>query len=292
MKSFVNFIKGIFIGIAAVIPGLSGSIFAVTVGLYDKLVNAVNSLKSNFKKSVLFLIPIAIGGALGVLISTKAVLWVCETYAGPSYALFIGLVLGSVPLVLNKMRQTKFRPTYILFPLISFSAITALTLLINENESSYVAIREIYSVSDALIIFGAGIFSCSLMAVPGVSGSVMLMVMNQYGTVYNAVSSITSSWHSIAITIIFALGAIVGFLGIAKFLSWALDKYNAQTYYCVLGLIFGAVFSLIYNGLLSSFTGLSAGKIILQALIYTGFAAIGFLVVKKIGNSDRRPSVI
>ena len=71
MSHIVNFIKGIIVGIAVVIPGLSGSMFAVIVGLYEKMINAVSTLRKGFKKNVLFLLPIVLGGVIGILLSAK-----------------------------------------------------------------------------------------------------------------------------------------------------------------------------------------------------------------------------
>ena len=70
----LNFVKGAIIGIALVIPGLSGSIFAVVVGLYDRLLNAVNHFRDDPKKNMRFLTPIGLGAVIGILLSTKAVL--------------------------------------------------------------------------------------------------------------------------------------------------------------------------------------------------------------------------
>lgn len=282
MKSVINFIKGFFIGIALVIPGLSGSIFAVVVGLYDKILMAINTFRKNLKKNIIFLLPILLGILAGIFGSTNAILWVCENYTQQSYFFFIGLVLGSLPLVLRKMKKVKFNPIYLILAFLSFFIIMTITLSIGagneEAAKSYIAIERIQNVSDLLIVFGAGVFSCSMMAIPGVSGSVMLMVVNQYGTVYNAVGKcvyvvkyiLQGNWEmamasaeSVLIVIPYGIGAIVGFVLIAKILTYLLKKFEGLTYYAVLGLIIGAIFSLAYNGVLPDldFT-LGAGKLV------------------------------
>ncbi|MDR0287801.1 MAG: DUF368 domain-containing protein, partial [Clostridiales bacterium] len=91
VKNIIHFFKGIFIGLAVVIPGLSGSIFAVAVGLYEKMLEAVNNLRKSPKESILFLLPIVLGAVVGILASTKFILWVCENYPRQSYIFFIGL---------------------------------------------------------------------------------------------------------------------------------------------------------------------------------------------------------
>jgi putative membrane protein len=307
MKNIINFIKGIFIGIAVIIPGLSGSIFAVVVGLYDKMLNAINTFRKEPKKNFIFLLPIIIGCAVGVLISTKATLFVTETYKQQSYFFFIGLVLGSIPLVLRKMKKVKFNPLYLILTFLSFFIIMTMTLSIttgNEDTAkSIVAIESIQSVQDVLIIFGAGVFSCSMMAIPGVSGSVMLMVINQYGTVYYAVGKCVDvikylldgnmaaageAAQGIIVVLPFLLGAVVGFALIAKILGYLLKKFEGLTYYAVLGLIVGAIFALAHTGVLPELKfNIGIGSLAPLLLIDLVCIVVGVLCTKFLDSPEK-----
>ena len=133
MTQIINFVKGIFIGIAVVIPGLSGSIFAVVVGLYEKMIHAVSDFRKNIKKNILFLLPIVLGAVVGILLSTKLILMICETYTQQAYFFFIGLVLGSIPLVLRKLKSKKFHPAYLLITLFSMGLILLMGFFSNGN---------------------------------------------------------------------------------------------------------------------------------------------------------------
>ncbi len=189
MSHIVNFIKGIIVGIAVVIPGLSGSMFAVIVGLYEKMINAVSTLRKGFKKNVLFLLPIVLGGVIGILLSAKLIVDLCEEFPQQAYFFFIGLVLGSIPLVLRKVKQINFKPVYLLITLFSFIFIMIMGYLSSGETSESISETTHYltSFSDVIAVFIAGFFSCALMSVPGVSGSVTLMVLGQYNKVYGAV---------------------------------------------------------------------------------------------------------
>lgn len=278
MKSIVNFIKGILIGIAVVIPGLSGSIFAVVVGLYERLIYAVSHFRQNVKKNLIFLLPIALGGIIGILLSAKLILWVCEEYTQEAYFFFIGLVIGSFPLMIRKMTGIAFRPRYLLITAAAFIVMTGLSYLSSaQADSGYIAIREISGIIPFLTVLLAGAFSCSLMSVPGVSGSVLLMVIGQYGTVYYAVGQCTD-WlkymvqgdfsaaqeasAGIFVALLFAAGAAVGFVLISKLLSKLLERAEALTYYGVTGMVCGAIVTLFWQGVLSdaSFTGAFHGN--------------------------------
>lgn len=292
--NLVNAVKGFFIGIALVIPGLSGSIFAVVVGLYEKILEAVNNISKDFKISVKFLMPIAIGAVVGILASTKAILWVCQEYPVWSYLFFIGLVAGSVPLVLKKINLVKFNPLYLLITIGSFIAILYITALGNTGGSaSYIAIEKLNGPEEFFTMVFAGVFSVSLMAIPGVSGSVMLMVINQYGTVYNAVGTcldlvsylikgnmemVQESFFTVLLVIPFLIGALGGLLFIAKIMGYLLKRFEAQVYYGVAGVILAAVVTLAGEGVVKNLHSLSfADNTPLILVIGAAFVAVGFL---------------
>ena len=247
MTQIINFVKGIFIGIAVVIPGLSGSIFAVVVGLYEKMIHAVSDFRKNIKKNILFLLPIVLGAVVGILLSTKLILMLCETYTQQAYFFFIGLVLGSIPLVLRKLKGKKFHPAYLLITLFSMGLILLMGFFSNADAGEGAVNTAYYltGLKDTVLILFSGFLSCALMSIPGVSGSVTLMVLGQYNKVYGAVSECTDmlkylisgefdrAWESsrsIWLVLAFAIGGIAGFILISKLIAKLLAKFEAQTY--------------------------------------------------------------
>ncbi|MFD1428961.1 DUF368 domain-containing protein [Lacticaseibacillus mingshuiensis] len=260
----LNFIKGILIGVALVIPGLSGSIFAVVVGLYDQLIEAVSELRREPRRHLLFLLPIAAGAVLGVLLSTKLTLVVTARWPLASYAFFIGLMLGAAPFIRRKMALVRWRPQYLLLTVLGFGVIYGLAQLGGASSTELVTIARLSRIQDAGMMAFAGLFSVSLMAIPGVSGAIMLMVINQYGTVYNAVSQLgdaarallRGNWaamgtalQSSALLIPFMVGALIGLLAIAKLMRSLLHRFEGQVYYAVCGVVLAAVVILIQTGL-------------------------------------------
>ena len=300
--SIINAIKSFFIGIALVIPGLSGSIFAVVVGLYEDIINAISDFSKDIKGNIKFLMPVALGCVVGILASTKAVLWLCENYQLQSYMFFIGLVLGSVPLIWRKMNKIKFNPVYLLLSVISFAAILLTSGSGSSAEKSYIAIQTLAGIDDFLTLIFAGLISVSLMMIPGISGSVMLMVMGQYGTVYNAVgssldflifvikgdfASASECFMTVALVIPFLLGALIGIVIIAKILSFLLKKWESLVYYCVLGLIAGAIVVLALEGGIVEIAG-NVSANILKILISIVFIVIGYLCTVFLDNPKEK----
>ena len=268
MTQIINFVKGIFIGIAVVIPGLSGSIFAVVVGLYEKMIHAVSDFRKNIKKNILFLLPIVLGAVVGILLSTKLILMLCETYTQQAYFFFIGLVLGSIPLVLRKLKGKKFHPAYLLITLFSMGLILLMGFFSNADAGEGAVNTAYYltGLKDTVLILFSGFLSCALMSIPGVSGSVTLMVLGQYNKVYGAVSECTDmlkylisgefdrareSSRSIWLVLAFAIGGIAGFILISKLIAKLLAKFEAQTYYGVGGMILGAIIILFVQGVMT-----------------------------------------
>lgn len=295
----MNMIKGFLIGIALVVPGLSGSIFAVVVGIYEPLLNSVNHFRSDIRRHSRFLGPVAVGVVLGILASTKLVLYLTEAFPILAYAFFTGLVLGVIPFVLKKMRQIRFNPHYFLLSVGGFIIIWLLAQLGDTTSTTSVAIRQVTSMADAGLLLFAGLFSVSLMAIPGISGSVMLMVINQYGTVYYAVSQLTDAaalllrgngraWGMIGTSLLvllpFMIGAVVGLILIAKLMEWLLKHFPAQVYYAVLGVVIAAIAILLQTGVLPPFATMAANQLTIQvigAVVLTVLGVISALFFDK-----------
>jgi len=269
----INTLKGIFIGIALVVPGLSGSIIALVMGIYEQLINAVSDFRKDVRKNIIFLAPIGLGAAIGILASARIVLWLCQEYPLQAYLFFTGLVLGAYPLIFRKMKKAKYKPSYIFITALGFAFMFIVSAIMDTGmERSHIAIESLSSLSDFGTVFAAGAISMSFMMIPGVSGSVMLMLLGQYGTVYNAVGMVIDlvryiisgnfeSAQTVLMTVLliapFALGAFIGVIFIAKILSFLLSKWEGIVYYAVLGLVSSAVFLLVEeSGLLQAYQGI------------------------------------
>lgn len=295
MTQIINFVKGIIIGIAVVIPGLSGSIFAVVVGLYEKMIHAVSGFRKDIKKNILFLLPIVLGAVIGVLLSTKLILMICETYTQQAYFFFIGLVLGSIPLVLRKLKGKSFRPAYLLITGFSIGLVLLMGYLSHSGDAGTAANTAYYltGIKDAIVILFAGFLSCALMSIPGVSGSVTLMVLGQYNKVYGAVSECTDmlkhlvrgnfaeageASRAVWLVLLFAVGGISGFILISKLIARLLAKYEAQTYYGVAGMVIGAIVILFLQGVMTDgkFTSAFGGNFTMGIL---GMLALDLVLI-------------
>lgn len=267
----MHIIKGFFIGIAAVVPGLSASIFAIIVGLYEQLLFAVSDLRNNFLTHLKFLVPVGIGAGVGVLVSVGLMLAITELFPAYSYLFFVGLVIGSIPMIYKKIPKstTKLFSSHgkiyhILWVIFGF---TVVLLMANAtgSDGDHIAMYYISSVWDFVLIMIVGAIAISLMILPGVSGSLILIILGHFGTIYNAASqfgrfliSLVSSdynnafdaFYTLLILVPFAIGAVIGLFSISKLMNWLLEKYETAVYYAVIGTLFATIWILFDMGVL------------------------------------------
>ena len=107
-----NFFKGLIAGIGGIAPGLSGSVLLVILGLYEQTVNAIGTLFLDFKKNIKFLLPLVLGLGVGILLFSKVVDFLLETFEFQTRYAFLGLILGTIPLFYREVKKKGFRKRY------------------------------------------------------------------------------------------------------------------------------------------------------------------------------------
>lgn len=266
MNKFVLLFQGIILGIAAVLPGLSTSVAAVLMGIYNELIDLMDNIRNDVKGSIKKLLPMGGGAVIGIMLSVSIVLKVCDKFPTQSYIFFAGLVIGGFPVVIKKINMKPFKIQYLLITSILFGIMYIVSCLNQTSDSSFVAITYIDSAKTFLTMMFAGVFSVSLMAIPGVSGSIMLMIIGQYGTVYNTayqgvemlssllrgdMTAFKQSMMSVMLLLPFIIGAIIGVAVIVKLLNFLIKNYEFAVYYGVAGILVSSVYTLINSAFLN-----------------------------------------
>ena len=113
MNFVSRFLKGLAIGAAAIAPGVSGGALAVIFGLYDKMTNFIAHLNKNFKENLIFFIPIGIGCAVGILMFSRIIEFLFLNYEIEVRYAFVGLMLGTMPTVVNEANKKGFKQKYL-----------------------------------------------------------------------------------------------------------------------------------------------------------------------------------
>lgn len=241
-----NAVFGMIIGVANVIPGVSGGTMAVLLNIFDKLMNAF-SIK-NLKKNLVFLLELALGGAIGILLFSKGVKFLLDTYPVATNFTFIGLIIGSIPMIYKRATRQTFRKINLIPFFIGLAAMVALSIVNADSISGSVFTELTVGRFFLLLVWGA--VAIVAMIIPGISGSLVLKVMGGYDTVITAVAGlspmdISGSLHNLLILLPFALGCIAGALAGIKAIKTLIAKYEQATYFAILGLIVGSPISMV-----------------------------------------------
>lgn len=258
MNWIKSILKGAVIGIANIIPGVSGGTMAVSMGIYDKLIYTLTHLFKNIKKNILFLLPIGIGMVVGIVGLSMLIEWMLGVVPIQTNLLFIGLILGGIPAVWNRVKGVSVRPQHVIGCLVFFALVVMLAVL-DGTEGSAADLS--FGVVNALKIFGVGIIAAGTMVIPGVSGSMMLMLMGYYNPIITTINDFIRSLAAMdmqgilagcGVLIPFGLGVVVGIFGIAKIIEILLNKFPYVVFWCIIGLILASPVAII---LLNDFSG-------------------------------------
>lgn len=276
---WMNIVRGMVIGLANIIPGVSGGTMMVSMGIYDKLIHAVTHLFSDFKKSMKLLLPIFIGILLALALLAKLFDFLLLHYPIATNLGFCGLILGSLPAIFLQVKHKGFNASMA----ISFAVFFVIVIggaLFSETSGASVSLNT--SLPGLFMLFVVGVISAATMVIPGVSGSMMLMLMGYYEPIINLVSDTVDNLihfnmaplgHDILLAIPFGLGVILGIFAIAKLIEWVLNRWRLQTYWAIIGLILASPIAILLKTDWSAFSFLQL-IIGLAACVLGAFAAL------------------
>ncbi len=124
-----SFLKGIVIGIANIVPGVSGGTMMVSMGIYDKLIHCITHLFSEFRKSVLFLLPIAVGMVAAIAASSFGLVYLFDNFPIQTNLLFVGLILGGLPAIWKKVKGKTMKAGHIVAGILFFAMVVGLAAM-------------------------------------------------------------------------------------------------------------------------------------------------------------------
>ncbi len=278
-----NILKGMVIGIANIIPGVSGGTMMVAMGIYDKLIHCITHLFSEFKKNVLFLLPIVIGMGIAIIASSFTIEKMFEHFPFQTSLLFVGLVVGGLPAMWKNVKGKTIRPGHII-AFVVFFAVVVIMALMGETEGNAADLS--FNLVNVLKLFGVGVIAAATMVIPGVSGSMMLLLMGYYNPILSAINDFMRALVAfdmkgivtgIGILAPFGIGVVVGIFAIAKLIEIIFAKFPMYAYWAIIGLIVASPIAIIAMGTFPSITIVS---------ILTGVVAlaVGFVVAMKLGE--------
>lgn len=284
MRLLKEICRGSLLGVANIMPGVSGGALAISMGIYDKIIYAITHLRKDLKNSIRILTPIGIGVVLGFAGLSFVIRWLFEEYPLQTNLLFVGLVLGGIPEILKPIRAEKVRTAGILAFFFFFFLVAALPML---NISGKEAVMNLSFIT-AVRMFGIGIISAATMVVPGVSGSMILLLIGYYQPLLDEITGcihgflMMNSDQMIRGVLILApavLGLGAGIIVIAKIVEYLLAHHKTTSYWGILGLIIASPV-----GILAEMRGMSFDAV----SVLTGVPAllIGLFAANRLGDKE------
>jgi putative membrane protein len=250
----VILIKGTLMGVANMMPGVSGGTMAVILGLYDRLIEAISQLlgsPSKWRQHARFLITLTAGAVIGVILFARLIEWVLIKHEQLALLFFMGLILGSIPSVIAHSRIKRLGIKEILT--IGISLI--LVLILGMFKSAGIFSGTYVEIFNPIILFLVSIAAGGAMIVPGVSGSLVFLLFDQYAVVVEALNDVI-----LGSLIIIIIGGILGVFIFAKLIHQALTRWFSLTHCAIIGLVGGSII-VLFKGFPPSIQGIFLGVI-------------------------------
>ena len=276
-EKIILMLKGMLIGVANIIPGVSGGTLMITLGIYEEVIDVISHFFKNFKKNLKFILPIGIGMVLAILILSKLISYCLEKFPFPTSFFFIGLILGGIPLLWKRASGGRFKASNWLVFAITFGIILTFTFL---KSSDYVVSVSNPDGTTMIKLLLIGMISAATMVIPGISGSFVLMLLGYYEPIVNTIRDLTNFdllGHNIMVLAPFGIGILVGIVLVAKLIEYLLHKYPVKTYYGVLGFVVASIVSIVKPVLANSTS-------VLEIIISIVLLSLGAFAAYKLGG--------
>ncbi len=243
MKGHIfHLVAGIVFGLANVIPGVSGGTMAVVFGVYERLISLIANIRTRWRQELPFILFFGVGAGIGIVGFGKLMKWVLNNYPVAANAFFIGVILGSLPMLVKMTfkgkKRWKVNWKNIVPGLITLAIMIPMALAGDDSEAKAAAQANM----DGNLILNmikwllGGVLASSCMIIPGISGSFVMLLVGLYGTIIAAVADL-----NFLVLIPFAIGAVIGLLYCAKLIKWLLKKYSRSAYSAILGFVLGSI---------------------------------------------------
>lgn len=278
-----NVLKGMVVGVANIIPGVSGGTMMVSMGIYDKLIHCLTHLLKEFKESMKFLIPIFVGVGIALVGLSFIIQPAFEHFPLQTSCLFIGLIVGGLPAAWKKVKGKGIKISYVIPFLVFFVLVVGLAL-IGEKEGNAADLT--FGLWSCIKLFVVGIIASATMVIPGVSGSMMLLLLGYYNPIVSAIKNFVTALASFdmqgilqgcGVLVPAGLGIVVGIFAIAKLIEVIFEKFPIQAYWAIIGLIVASPFAVLLMAQLGTITVVSVAVSVVTF-------AIGFVIAMKLGD--------
>ena len=282
ISKIILILKGILFGASNLIPGASGGTTLVACGIYEDTIKSISSLKSNFKKSIIFLLFLLIGTAIGVVTGSlliKKVLLASIPFI--TYCIFGGFIVGSLPNLIAPHIK-KINVLYVIGFLISLGVAIGLMILGLNLDTISLSFGDSLQFKDYLLLFICGFVGIFMMLIPGVSGILIFLILGYYNVFTDAINNIfhfASIVDVIKICLPVGLGILVGIIPAALLIRLLLKKFPTGIYFCIFGFVVGSIIDL-YISYFTQYPMPDVLNWILGIVALISFSVLSYIIIK------------
>lgn len=255
----LRFVKGLFIGSGFILPGVSGGALAAVFGIYERIISFLAHITKDFKKNVIFFIPVGLGGIVGVFLLSFVVSFFLGKYEVQILWFFVGCILGTIPALWKQAGKKGRKNKHINILVVSFFLSLAF-LLFGEQMISGQVPQNIFTWALAGAFIGLGVI------VPGLSPSNFLVYMGMYKAMADGVNSLDFS-----VILPIMVGAASCVLLLSKLMDYVFKKAYAGLFHGILGIVFASTIIIVPR----NYNYLSVGVIVCILMCIAG-AALGY----------------
>lgn len=278
------YIKGIIIGVGKILPGISGSVLAISLGEYEKIVESITNIKEQIRERKTYLLKIGLGVITAIAILSKVIVKCLNTYYFATILLLIGMISGDTLKKFSKMKNAKEKKWILILTVIMI----IIQIIRTENKKTLdlkeINNREIqYTLLEFIILTGIGAIDAVASIIPGISGTALLMITGYYNNIITAISTIFDYKRieiNAFIMIPFCIGFIITLITVSKILNTIIKKHKKEINVITTAFMIVTIFTLLK-------TTLPLKKTMSEYITGTMTISIGFLVTKQINKRKK-----
>lgn len=272
MKYLKLSLQGFIIGIGKIIPGVSGAMFAMMFGVYERALKVISNLKKELKGNFAFISVLGISVLLAIIFGSNVIHKCLDKYYVQTMFLFIGMMVAGIKPLMGNVKGEKLSIKNITLT-ITIAVILLLVSLVDFQNSQGEIQKSLFSI---IMLFISGFLDALATIIPGICGTALLMILGYYDTVISSLGNIfdiSNISNNLFVLLPFVIGLIIGVIVVSKFVNYLFKNFRIQTYYTIIGFAIMSIIILFIKTIKVSFT-------IPQLLVSILLFIIGFIIVK------------
>lgn len=229
---------GFCLGISVFAPGISGSVMAIIMGIYNRLIDIVSNPLKNFKKNIIFLFPMGIGALISLVLFVLVFSYLFDAYEKATYLLFIGLIAGNIPLIYKEILKNKFKLHYLIGIVITFAVAFIMGI-----SSDVIANMDSNIFANNLIYLGiCGAIAGFASLIPGMSISMILIVLGVYDELILYARNL-----DIIVLAVVGIAFVLAMILSSRLIKFIFKRYNGFANSMVLGFLCGSIAGICFT---------------------------------------------